>query len=304
VADPLISVIMVDGGFRESFHALDCFARQSLDAGQYELIWVEYTDRPAEAVARRDDVRVFALGRREEPQRLGYAYNKGIQEARGEVLVIPDGDVACEADLLETVRREHEACDDLVLYVLRLDQPRGRYRPDWDLEHLRQTCCVKHTYNFGGCTTVRKRWLVEMNGYEQLACFAGYHYLGGDNYIRFKNMGLKIAWHPTQRVYHPWHPMAPQGKLETVPEMEQVIRQRAASWEWLAHDGMDPSRNRPCGGDGPARTDWLQVMTEYGLYFPRGRRAARGPLWRRAARFLPGHGLAGAVRRVLARALR
>ena len=41
--NPLISVIMVDGSFRESFHAIDFFGNQTFD--DFELLWVEYYDR-------------------------------------------------------------------------------------------------------------------------------------------------------------------------------------------------------------------------------------------------------------------
>lgn len=261
---PKVSVIMVDGGFRERFHTLDCFARQTLPAGDYEVIWVEYTDRLAPQVAERPGVRAFCLGRSDEPQVLGYAYNKGIVEARGEVLVISDGDVACGPDLLERVLAEHERCEDLVLYVLRLDQPPRHAREDWDLDYLKATCSVKHTFNYGGCTTVRRRRMLEMNGYEQLPFFAGYHYLGGDNYIRFKNRGLKIMWHPTLRVYHPWHALPPAEKFSTVPQMEAVIMRRAVTWDWLAYDGIDPARNRHYDAGAPIPSEWAGIRTENG----------------------------------------
>ncbi len=296
MTEPDISVIMVDGGFRERFHALDYFSEQTLERERYELIWVEYTDRPAPEAASREGVRLFTLGRSEEPQVLGYAYNKGIVEARGEVLVIADADVACEPDLLERVLEEHEACPELVLYVLRLDQREEDYREGADLDYIRSSSSVKHTYNFGGCTTVRREWMLEMNGYEQLPFFAGYHYLGGDNYIRFKNMGLKVKWHPDMRVYHPWHPSPPQSKFETVPMQEEVIKRRAVTWDWLAYDGIDPSRNRPFRPDRTVDTDWPWVQTEYGVY---GR--DRESLLRRAVRFFPRHGLGGGLRRIVSK---
>jgi len=300
---PRVSVIMVDGGFREKFHALDYFSRQTLPAEEFEIIWVEYTDRLAPQVDGREGVRTFCLGRRDEPQVLGYAYNKGIVEARGEVLVIPDADVACEPDLLERILAEHERCEDLVLYVLRLDQPPGEAREEFDLEYLKSTCSVKHTYNFGGCTTVRRRWLLEMNGYEQLPFFAGYHYLGGDNYIRFKNRGLKIMWHPTLRVYHPWHALPPAEKFDTVSRQEALIMRRAATWDWMAYDGIDPARNRPYDPDEPVPSAWERVRTEYGplVLKAQGRAQPSASLFRRGAAFFARHGLMAGTRRLLSK---
>ncbi len=298
MADPTISVIMVDGGFRESFHAVDYFSRQTLEPGRYEIIWVEYTDRVAPQVQRRAGVRSFCLGRQDQPQVLGYAYNKGIAEARGAILVIPDGDVACEPDLLEQIEREHQQCEDLVLYVLRLDQPRDRWREHWDLDYLKATCSVKHTYNFGGCTTVRRKWLLQMNGYEQLPFFAGYHYLGGDNYVRFKNMGLKIKWLPTHRVYHPWHTLPAPPKFNTTCRQDEFISRRAAAWDWMAYDGMDAARNRSYEPDAPIPTEWPRVRTEKGLLTRKGAslRPPRVSFGRRALTFFPRHGVAGGMR--------
>ncbi|MHC4564024.1 MAG: glycosyltransferase family 2 protein, partial [Planctomycetota bacterium] len=202
---PALSVIMVDGGFRERFDMLASWEDQTLDPDRHELIWVEYTDRVAPAVGDNPRWQSVALGRDEPLQQLAYAYNEGIRRAKGDIIVLPDADVCCPRDLLATVLTELSADPHLVLYVLRLDQPAEHCRLEEDIEHLKATCTVKHTYNFGGCTAVHRQRLIEMNGYEQLPIFAGYPYNGGDNYIRFKNMGLKIRWHPTQRVYHPWH---------------------------------------------------------------------------------------------------
>jgi hypothetical protein len=259
---------MVDGGFRESFLPLESWRSQRLARDQYEIVWVEYTDRVASPVAAMDDVRSFALGLHDEPQVLARAYNEGIRRARGEVVVLPDADVVCEADLLETVLAEIRGDPEMVLYVLRLDQPRQHARRDGDIEHLRATCSIRHTFNYGGCTAVARKWLVRMNGYEQLPFFAGYPYNGGDNYVRFKNMGLKIRWHPTQRVYHPWHPTPPPDKLATASQMDRFIAHRAATWDWLAYDGLDASRNRPCDPEVCFPSDWPAVMTERGAYRP------------------------------------
>lgn len=261
-----ISIVMVDGGFRENFRPIEYWLNQTLPRNQYELIWVDYTDRVATEITALPKVRCFALGRDDEPQVLAYAFNEGIRRARGEIVVLPDADVACEPDLLETVANELTEDHELVLYVLRLDQPKAHFRPDQDLGHLRRTCSIKHTYNYGGCTAVRREWLIKMNGYEQLPFFAAYHYNGGDNYIRFKNMGLKVRWHPTQRVYHPWHPVPPAEKFATAEEQEQFICRRAATWEWLAYEGLDPSRNREYDPKASFPSGWERIVTERGSY--------------------------------------
>lgn len=276
---PELSVIMVDGGFRERFDMLASWESQTLDPDRYELIWVEYTDRVAPAVADNPRWPSVALGRDEPLQQLAYAYNEGIRRAAGDIIVLPDADVYCSQDLLATVLAELSADPQLVLYVLRLDQLAEHCRADEDFEHLKATCTIKHTYNFGGCTAVHRERLIEMNGYEQLPIFAGYHYNGGDNYIRFKNMGLKIRWHPAQRVYHPWHDLPPGEKFATADDQDRFLRHRAATWDVLAYDGLDASRNRPLPAEASYPSDWPAVMTERGAYRNPAHRPA--PFWRR-----------------------
>ncbi|MGC9453703.1 MAG: glycosyltransferase [Phycisphaerae bacterium] len=262
---PLISVVMVDGGFRENFDPLSSWLHQSLPADAYELIWVEYTDRPAPQVEATGRFRTFAMGLKDEPQVLPRAYNEGIRRAKADILVIPDADVYCEHDLLETVAGELADDPQEVLYILRLDQRRPRYRPGQDLDHVRRTCSIRQTQNYGGCFAVHRQRMIEMNGYEELPFFAGYHQTAFDNHIRFKNMGLKIRWHPTQRVYHPWHE-SPQGYKFAQRDAQKLhIARRAVTWDYLAYRGLDESRNRPYDPDAPVETDWPSVMTERGL---------------------------------------
>jgi glycosyltransferase involved in cell wall biosynthesis len=227
---------------------------------------VDYTHRIPPEVARLEGARCFTLGRDDKPEISAYAYNEGIRQARGDIIVLPDADVACTPDLLETIKKELTEDPELVLYALRLNQREDDFKPEPDIDYLRKTCTLNHTFNFGGCTAVRREWLLKMNGYEQLPFFAGYHYNGGDNYLRFKNMGLKIRWHPTQRVYHPWHMLPPQTQFSTAQQQEEFLRYRAASWDWQAFDGLNPALNRDYDSRAARVSDWPCVTTERGLY--------------------------------------
>ena len=265
---PAISIVMVDGGFRELFWPVRHWLDQTLSQDRYELIWVDYTDKVAPEIEAMPRMRCFTVGRHDEPQILAYACNEGIRRARGDIIVLPDADVACEPDLLETVLREVGADPELVLYVLRLDQPEQHRRPEQDLGYLRRTCSLKHTFNYGGCTAMRRDLLLRLNGYEQLPFFAGYLHNGADNFIRFKNMGAKIKWHPVQRVYHPWHPTPPAFKFDTVGMQDRFIQRRAATWDREAFEGLDPSRNRTYEPEIPFPSQWARVRTERGVYRP------------------------------------
>lgn len=254
---PRISVVMVDGSFRENFHAVDFLARQDFPAADFEAIWVEYYDRlhPAleEKLKSHPALRALKLGRTGE-YHSSYCFNAGIQAARGELILIPDADLAMEPDFLARQWELHAANENLVTYSYRYNEPQAQSRrpagPEasyWcaDLEHLKRVGVLTHPSNWGACLGVRKRWLLEVNGYEQAPVFAsGDHGNDFDMYVRLKNLGLAICWPREPALYHAWHPgtlvYAYSHKLQAI-----VTRRRAHELDTLAYAGIDPARNRP-----------------------------------------------------------
>lgn len=242
--NPLISVIMVDGSFRESFHAIDFFHNQTFD--DFELLWVEYYDRIdprlQEKLDKRPNFRSLPLGK-QGIYHSSYCFNAGVIASRADLVVIVDGDVAVENDFVRRVWNEHVGHDKLVMYVHRCNEPREKHAPDISLEHLRKVCRVTNPENYGGCLTVRKKWLLEINGYEQHAVFShGEHANGRDVYTRLRNLGLHVAWNPDLRLYHPWH----RGTLASAPSYRLqriIIDHRAVSLSTSAFEGIDSSRN-------------------------------------------------------------
>lgn len=247
---PKITVVMVDGSFRESFHAIRFFADQTLAASDYELLWVEHFDEvdpqlPAE-MAPHAHFRTICLGHPRSgvyyPSR---CFNRGIAEARGEIIVIPDADVVPEGDFLENVLRDHMECDRLVEYFHRSNEPEAEHREEVCLEHLRRVCKVTNPANHGACLSVRKRWLLEINGYDEHTIFStGFHANDLDVYYRLRNLGLLVRWHPTQRLYHPWHPFTAAESPHYKPQIH-CIQWRGAAGKTRPFEGIDPSRNDP-----------------------------------------------------------
>ncbi|UCG17705.1 MAG: glycosyltransferase [Phycisphaerales bacterium] len=241
-----ISIVMVDGAFREQFHTVDFLARQTIPADQYELLWIEYYDTVKaaleEKIRRQPGFRIVTLGR-QGTYHSSYCFNAGIEAARGELLVILDADVVVEDDFLETVLREHRANPRLVMYVSRYDEPEDQHLPDTHRDRLRNVCLLKNPTNYGGCLTVRKKWLMKINGYEQHPVFGtGFHANGLDVYTRLKNLGLHVMWHPELKLYHPWHEST-VTKADSYKLQQLVIRHRALSKEVLAFQGIDSSRD-------------------------------------------------------------
>jgi hypothetical protein len=250
---PRASVVMVDGGFRDRFHAVDSFCSQDLEPGAYEVLWVEHSDRVRpdlrELERRYPHFRVLCLGRR-LPYHSSFCFNAGIAAARADVVFIPDGDVLVAPDFLGRALEEHRADDRLVLYFYRIEEPQSAAGGPADIDQVKRTGRIANASNYGGCLSVRRSWLEAINGYEQHPLFAlGNHCNDIDVHARLKILGLHVAWHPELMLYHPWHPGTGRWHGTTVGEslwkLQSVLTQcRASDLEPVALRGIDPARDR------------------------------------------------------------
>jgi len=270
-AEPIskISVIMMDAGFRERFHLIDCLNNQTLPRDRYEIIWVEHFDKIHPELQAKENVRFILLNRALETYSMSHCLNEGVRQSTGDLLVIPDGDVFIRNDFLERVLTEHERYEDLVLYIRRYDQAEEDVGP-MTVDYLERTCHLKRATNYGGCVTVRKKWMLKVNGYEQHPIFYGHNYWGGrDLYVRFRNLGLAIKWHPSLKVYHPWHPNPKLERMnrEEVAAQRECIRRRELSLMYLPYQGLNPELD--------SEPDWLPAWREQWRKGERRRRFLR-----------------------------
>ncbi len=118
---PLISVVMIDGSFRERYHAVDSFCDQDLPLSEYEVIWVEFYDKVSPVLREKQqqyrNFRIVTLNRTGE-YHASFCFNRGIVESRAELLVIPDADVLVERDFLRDVAEAHRKREDLVMNIM------------------------------------------------------------------------------------------------------------------------------------------------------------------------------------------
>jgi hypothetical protein len=237
-----ISVVMIDGSFRENTFCAKYFSRQNFPDNDYELIWVEYYDTPNASVRQLPKVNVITLNR-SGTYHSSYCFNRGIAEARGEVIVIPDADQIVAPDFLANVWALHGVYEKLVVYGYRYDEIKKGALQSHAFDELENKCIQKNPVNYGGCLTVRKKWLLEVNGYEQHPVFAsGFHANGLDMYTRFKNFGLAIQWEPSLKLYHPWHTLTLTSNKSYGPQLE-LIEWRKKNLQWLAFEGIDSAKN-------------------------------------------------------------
>ncbi len=250
---PKISVVMVDGSFRERYDSIDFMARQDLPPEDYELIWVEYYSDIHPDLQHRIDTlsgsrraprnfRAIALGR-SGTYHSSYCFNRGISEARGDLVVIPDADVIAEPGFLSAVWEDHQASDRLVTYYHRYNEPSEKHIDTISLDHLRGVCELTNPSNHGACLSVRRKWLTKINGYEQSPIFAtGFHANDKDVYARLCSLGLMVRWNPDVRLFHPWHDMTGEVTPHYTPQLD-VISWRGRTLSTLPFMGMDPLRN-------------------------------------------------------------
>lgn len=237
-----ISVILIDGGFREKIYSAASFSEQEFNTDEYEIIWVEFHTRPHPDLFRFPNIKVVSLGKTGD-YHASYCFNRGISDALGKVLVIADADQIVERDFLTKVWESHLHYDKLAVYGYRYDQVDKNILHTTDIEELKSHCALKNPYNYGGCLTIRKKWLMIINGYDQNPVFGSHFHANGlEIYTRLRNLGVAIQWCPDLRLYHPYHPFS-LIRSETYRAQKEIIRWRAMHGKLQPFDGLDPSEN-------------------------------------------------------------
>ncbi len=230
----MISVITWDAGFRESYHTVDFFSRQTLDKKHFEFIWADYYSKINPELKNKIQAMgngsTFCLGG-EGKWHLGRCLNAAIRKSKGDLIVIPDGDIAVEENFLEEVIRCHEKYPGTALYFRRWDeQSSGTKRKDiLSISTLRDICRLTNPTNYGGCLTILRKSFDHIHGYEEHELFSEAGANGLELYTRLKNAGFPIMWHPTHKIYHPWHEGTAPKALEYKQKVDLqngLIRQR------------------------------------------------------------------------------
>jgi GT2 family glycosyltransferase len=250
---PKVTVIMVDGSYRPHFAIIDCLSQQTLPTDEFEVLWIEYYDKvKLELVNKMNPYANFHIITLQQTgtYHSSLCFNKGISVAKAELLIIIDADTVIEKDFIKTVWEEHQNNNCLVMYIFRYDESKRKAPLCLDRNYLQKRCTTVNPYNYGGCLTVRREWLMKINGYEQHDVFrtGGDHANGLDVFTRFKNLGLPVMWHPHLKMYHPWHPHKDGYKLGY--KIQKVfIEHRATSLDTLAFEGMNPRYKRKIPDD-------------------------------------------------------
>jgi hypothetical protein len=224
---PAVSLILLDWSVRESFHLLHYLRDQDVPREVFEVIVIEYYGRVSEAIKPfADEVDTWVL--LQMPEGCYYhkhlMYNVGIVLSRGEICVICDSDAMVKPEFIRAIIEEFKQQPDLVLHI---DQFRNIRRnlypfnyPTFD-EVIGDGCinCIDgkttgildehdpiHTRNYGACMCARRTDLIAIGGADEHIDYLGHICGPYEMTFRLVNAGKHERWHPTEFMFHTWHP--------------------------------------------------------------------------------------------------
>lgn len=240
---PLVSFVLVDWSCRESFHSLHYFNHQKIPRDQYEIIWIEFFDRKADAIQKRLD------GDRESGRppsvdqwlALEFSsdfchhkhlmYNVGITLARGRIITFCDSDAMVQPTFAQSIidSFDFDKNSDLKQsgIVLHCDEVRNiekKFYPfsfptfdevlgkgciNWDGEKttgLSNYEDALHHRNYGACMSALKEDLIAIGGSDEHLDYLGHICGPYEMTFRLINAGKKEIWHPKEFLFHTWHP--------------------------------------------------------------------------------------------------
>ena len=224
---PKVSLILLDWSVRESFHLLHYLARQDVPRETFEVLVIEYYSRVSDAIGKfADQVDTWLL--LEMPEDCYYhkhlMYNAGIVLARGGICVICDSDAMVKPGFIRAIAQAFDQDPDLVLH---LDQFRNNRRDLYpfsypSFEQVEGEGCINnaagkttgildgkdpiHTRNYGACMCARRTDLIAIGGADEHVDFVGHICGPYDMTFRLVNSGKRERWHPSEFMYHTWHP--------------------------------------------------------------------------------------------------
>ncbi|MFH2046106.1 MAG: glycosyltransferase family A protein [Pseudomonadota bacterium] len=238
-----ISVITWDGNFRESDHTIRSFGDQNFKNNEYELIWVDFyqsNNQIKETISQYSNAKLLTLNHPyDEPWHLGLCINAGVELSLGELLVIPDGDIAVDRNILQYIWDSHQYHRDLALYFQRYDEiGETRVKERIAFSYLEKNCRLTNPENYSGCLTLSRYNFENVNGYETHSAFAGSGCQAIELYTRLRNSGMAIKWSPDKKVYHPWH----QGSGEPMQDDRKTLRMARYRYSWIIpYSGLEQS---------------------------------------------------------------
>ena len=238
-----ISIVTWDCNFRENLHTIDSFCNQDYPKDEFEFIWVDFyssNDHVREEIKKYSNAKLLTLNNpRDTKWHLGKCLNAGVEKCSGEILIIPDGDILVEPNLLKFIETQLNKNPKIVLYLQRYDEPKETSsKSSFSIEHLKKYSELSAPMNYGGCMSTFKKNFGLVKGYETHCAFTGPGASGRELYTRFHNAGLTISWAEEKFVYHPWH----HSSGSTKHNLKETLTSARKNHPWiLPHAGLEQS---------------------------------------------------------------
>ncbi len=233
---PKVTLLLLDWDCRESFHIFNYLKKQDIPRDWFEVQWIEFYSRRSPEIG---EVLASAQASGQVPPldlwlvldvpetyyyHKHFMYNAGIALARGELVCIMDSDAMLRPGF---VRSLVEAFDRDPGMVLHLDEVRNvdrRFHPFAypSFEEVLGPGCINwngtatvgladertplFTRNYGACMCAPRQAMVGLGGADEHVDYLGHVCGPYDLTFRMGNAGRKEVWHPSEFLYHVWHP--------------------------------------------------------------------------------------------------
>ncbi|MEN6348495.1 MAG: glycosyltransferase [Syntrophomonas sp.] len=237
-----ISVILLDWGIRESFHSIDYLNDQNATRSDYELIWIEYFDRKVPALEKYYQTgyldKYLILGNDRGDYNKHKAWNIGVMEASGNVVVLCDSDVMFRKSFFQSIIDFFASHNNSFLLIDEIRSENKQFWPfnfpaweevltapgvvNWNMKYS-TTNGLAPKYdnlplgekmflrNYGACLCVKKSDYIRFGGLDEHGSYEGYICGPYDLAIRMVNGGMDERWHFKEFLLHTYHPWINPG---------------------------------------------------------------------------------------------
>ena len=231
-----LSIILIDWGVRERFHAVEWLSQQSVPRDQYELIWVELRDRVVPQVQAKVD-HLLTLNNTEPLYHKHKAINAGLAKASGRIVTMCDSDAVFPPDFVASVLEGFGERKVLMHQEWRFDIS---YPDGASIEHIEQLHRPGAVPNTSACTSMLRRDAIGFGGVDEHECYRGIVSGQFELVWRLINSGVPEVWHEKVFIYHFHHPFTGDTLDQRSPESKDIAMHNLAGVEGFSEGRLLP----------------------------------------------------------------
>ncbi|MFA4905252.1 MAG: glycosyltransferase family 2 protein [Candidatus Margulisiibacteriota bacterium] len=211
--------------------------KQTMSPALYEIVVVD--SQSADGTEEMVKALPVKYLRQENLGRPG-ARNRGIAEAKGEIILLTDADMLADINLLYEHLKAHEKHPAAAFEGLTYNLLENKKTAPYIKEKLRSGQKLKFSYFLTGNLSIRKQTLLDIGGFDQ--DFAGYGWEDIELGYRLMKAGIPLYYLPSAVNFHD-HPVAAEDMLKRKYHMGRSARifyQKHPNLEIKYYLGMNP----------------------------------------------------------------